>query len=104
MRSDTINTVLLAVLLGALIYIGCEQVILSRKMLVRLETTHMTDPGPQTLKGEYLKGYQDVAHTIPLYEVIETTRDAPSETVTHWVDRHAQAIKDRMEIVPPWGG
>lgn len=97
MRSDTINTVLLAILLGALIYIGCEQVILSRKMLYRLENDHMTDPGPLELKASWIHTY-DSNHN-PIYHNISVVRNAPSETITDWEQRFKDTVA--ADLVDP---
>lgn len=67
------------------------------------EKIHMTDPGPMELKTSYLSGYNDAGHTQPAYEVVTTTRNAPSETVSQWQERHFDAVIARMEIVPPYG-
>ena len=100
-RAATLAVVIVA---ACVLLLQWEQLATLKTVAGALRSSAMTDPGPMEIKSSYLSGYNDAGHTQPVYEVITTTRNAPSETWTHTVDRHAQAIKDRMEIVPPYGG
>ena len=97
MKRDIGATLLLAILLGALVYLAMEQVRVSRQILARTST--MTDPAANELKTSWLTGY-DASHN-PQYWTVVTTREA-GETVTHWIDRHSQACKDAAALHPPY--
>ena len=43
MKAEVVSTLLLAVLLGALVYLGCEQVVLTRQLILQTQRPEVTD-------------------------------------------------------------
>lgn len=99
MKWLTFATVLLLVVLMSILAVQWEQLQAMRALVAR-ETSTMTDPGPLELKTPYLTGYD--GNGKPVFWTVTTTRNAPGETVTHWIDRHAQDLKDAMVVHPPY--
>ena len=95
MKSEWLTNLLLAILLGALVFLACQQVLISRRILERIS---MSNPAANELTTSWITGYN--AQHQPIYWTVTTTRNS-GESVTAWIDRHTQEIKDAVALHPP---
>lgn len=96
MKSETFTTLLLAILLGALVYLGCEQVFISRQILYRIgEVTNMSRS--QTWQ------YKDAQGNLHSHTTTTVYRDSghPGETIAEWKARFEAEVLQDERMYPP---
>lgn len=85
MRSEYLSTFFLALLLGAIVYLECREVV----ALERIGAAYMT---AGDLSTSWISG--GTVRTV-------TTARGVGESVSAWQDRHFAAVKARMDQYPP---
>jgi hypothetical protein len=87
-KSEAFSTLLLAILLGAIVYLDCAQVTLLEHL--RVQQGEVVVPG--SLSSSWVSS--------GITRTVTTTRNV-NETVAQWQDRHFAAVKERMDQYPP---
>lgn len=99
MRNELVSTLLLALLLGALVYLGCEQVIVSRQILTKIQEV---DTMSRSQTWRYL-GSDNQLHSHTRTTVFQDAAH-PSETKEEWKARFESEVAADEALYPPVAG
>lgn len=99
MRKEWISTLLLAVLIGALVYLQCEQVFVSRQILARIAEV-------ETMSRSQTWRYLGSDNQLHSHTTTTVFRDAahPAETKEEWKARFEAEVAADEALYPPVSG